>query len=104
MLIPRDAYVLIKPDTPGEDVKRHFSLPVLISGSLGRGIVVSVGPGRTHDNGTVSPITLRVGDRVIYERSEIHEITHEGDRLCLMREWHIIAVEDSHTDAEPAKP
>ena len=57
-----------------------------------RGKVISVGDGRLLDNGTRSPLQVKVGDRVLFT-SYAGEQFKLGDReLLLMREEDILAV------------
>ena len=57
-----------------------------------RGKVISVGDGRLLDNGTRSPLQVKVGDRVLFS-SYAGDTFKLGDReLLLMREEDILAV------------
>jgi chaperonin GroES len=52
-----------------------------------RGIVVAVGPG-TKEN----PVTLKVGDNVLYGKYSGTELQHEGNDYLIMREADILAI------------
>ena len=52
-----------------------------------RGIVVAVGPG-TADN----PVTLTVGDTVLYGKYAGTELNHEGTDYLIMKEADILAI------------
>ena len=52
-----------------------------------RGKVVAVGNGKTDE-----PMTVKVGDEVLYGKYAGTEITHEGKELLIMRESDIYAV------------
>ena len=52
-----------------------------------QGLVVAVGGGKKDE-----PMTLKVGDRVLYGKYSGTEITHEGKDYLIMRESDIFAV------------
>ena len=52
-----------------------------------RGIVVAVGPG-TKEN----PVTVKVGDNVLYGKYSGTELQHEGKDYLIMREADILAI------------
>ena len=52
-----------------------------------KGTVVAVGPGKKDE-----PMTVKVGDSVLYGKYAGTEITVEGDNYLIMRESDIVAV------------
>ena len=52
-----------------------------------KGIVVAVGKG-TKDN----PMTVKVGDTVLYGKYSMTELKHQGEELIIMRESDIFAI------------
>ena len=57
------------------------------------GVVLAVGPGRFGDEGDIIPMTVSVGDRVIFNAGWDNEVTMEDDREhFLVRETDILAV------------
>jgi chaperonin GroES len=53
------------------------------------GTVVEVGAGRLHDNGTLTPLLVQAGDRVlfgVYAGTEIPEAAGMGKDMMIMRE------------------
>ena len=57
-----------------------------------RGKVVAVGTGKMNDDGKVTPLHLKVGDKVLYGKYGGTEITIDGKDLLIMRESDIYAV------------
>jgi chaperonin GroES len=57
-----------------------------------RGKIVSVGDGRLMDDGTRSPLQVKVGDRVIFSSYAGETFKIGDDELLLMREDEILAV------------
>ena len=57
-----------------------------------RGVIVSVGDGRTLDNGSKAPLQVKVGDRVLFS-SYAGDAFKVGElELLLMREEDILAI------------
>ena len=54
--------------------------------------VVKVGPGRTLEDGTVRPMTVKEGDRVLLSRYPTNEVKIEGQDYVIIREDEILAV------------
>jgi len=52
------------------------------------GTVVAVGDGKVLEDGTIQPMTIEVGDRVIISTGE--EVTVDGEKLVILFEQDII--------------
>jgi chaperonin GroES len=57
-----------------------------------QGEVLSVGPGKKDDKGTVSPMDVKVGDRVLFGKYAGTTVKIDGEELLVMREEDIMAV------------
>jgi chaperonin GroES len=57
-----------------------------------QGEVKAVGNGKRQDNGTVWPIDLKVGDRVLFGKYSGQTVKMDGEELLVMREEDIMAV------------
>ena len=56
------------------------------------GRVLAVGTGRTLDNGTVLPLTVKVGDKIIYSKYSGSEIKLEGKEVLIISEKDVLAI------------
>lgn len=56
------------------------------------GIVVAVGPGKTGDDGKVTPIDLKEGQEVIYKKYSGTDVKDEGKDYLLITAEDILAV------------
>jgi len=61
--------------------------------SVGRGEVLAHGPGQVSDRGITLPMTVKVGDIVIFHREMADEIMVEGNKLLVINEKLILAKE-----------
>jgi chaperonin GroES len=57
-----------------------------------QGEVLAVGPGRKNDKGEISPISVKVGDRVLFGKYSGQTVKVDGDELLVMKEDDLFAV------------
>ena len=57
-----------------------------------QGEVLAVGPGRTSEEGKLVPLTVKVGDRVLFGRYGGQPVKVDGEELLVMREEDLFAV------------
>jgi chaperonin GroES len=90
---PMSDRVLIKEHTDDKEKKTASGIiiPATVNEDKGskRGEVVAVGPGRT-DAGKIVPMTVKVGDTVIFQWGD--KIKVENDDLYIVRESEILAI------------
>ena len=56
------------------------------------GEVISVGNGKISENGTVHPLDVKPGDKVLFGKYSGTEVKVDGEELLVMREDDIMAV------------
>lgn len=56
------------------------------------GKIVAVGPGRTNDDGKLVPVTVKVGDSVLYSKYAGTEYKQAGTEYLILRESDLLAV------------
>jgi chaperonin GroES len=56
------------------------------------GMIRAVGTGRTLDNGTTVPMSVKVGDRVIYSKYSGSEIKVDGKDVLIISEKDVLAI------------
>jgi chaperonin GroES len=56
-----------------------------------QGEIVAVGPGK-YEDGKLAPMTVKVGDRVLYGKYSGTEVTIEGENVLILRESDVLAV------------
>jgi chaperonin GroES len=57
-----------------------------------QGEIIAVGKGKTNDEGTVRPLEVKVGDRVLFGKYSGQAFKMEGEEYLQMREDDIIGV------------
>jgi len=56
------------------------------------GVVVSVGKGRSNDEGKVLPLDVKPGDHVLFEKHYADEIKIAGEDFLIIQELHILGI------------
>ncbi len=57
-----------------------------------QGEVLAVGPGRKMEDGSVNPVSLEVGDKVIFSKYAGTEIKVGGEELTILSESDVFAI------------
>ena len=79
--------VVIRPAAAEAKTAGGIIIPDTAKEKPQRGIVVAAGPGKKDE-----PVTVKVGDNVLYGKYAGTEITYEGKEYLIMRESDIYAV------------
>ncbi len=85
--------VVIRPLEAESKTKGGIVLPDTAKEKPQQGEVIAVGKGKVLDNGTMQPVEVKVGDKVLYGKYSGNEITtKEGEELLIVREEDILAI------------
>ena len=79
--------VLVKPAEAEEKTSSGIIIPDTAKEKPMEGEVIAVGCGKKDE-----PMTVKVGDKVLYGKYSGTEITYEGEKYLIMRESDIYAV------------
>ena len=95
MLRPIDARVIVEKKVKQEQTESGIFLPDSVDeqAQVVEGDVIAVGPGsRNMMNGEPMPMSIEVGDTIVYTKFSATEIQHEGEEFFVVTERDIIAV------------
>lgn len=84
--------VLVKPAAAEEKTKSGIFIPDTAKEKPMQGEIVAVGNGKVAEDGKVTPLQLKVGDKVLYGKYAGTEISFEGEEYLIMRESDIFAI------------
>ena len=56
--------------------------------------VIAVGDGRVLDNGTKVPVSVKVGDTVLFDKYAGNEVEYQGDKYLVVHDKDLVAVVD----------
>lgn len=88
---PLDDRILVKKNVPVTKTTGGIIIPDTASDKPQDGIVIEVGPGKRDNNGNRIPLSVDVGDKVIFGKNAGTEITFENEEYWIMLESEIIA-------------
>ncbi|MBN8571092.1 MAG: co-chaperone GroES [Ignavibacteria bacterium] len=84
--------VVVKPNAAEEKTASGIIIPDTAKEKPMHGEVVAVGSGKVAEDGKVTPLTLKKGDKVLYGKYSGTEITIEGEEYLIMRESDVYAI------------
>ena len=90
-LKPLSDRIVVKADKADETTASGIILPDTAKEKPQIGTVVSVGPGKQNDSGSVIKMTLKKSDKVLYGKYSGTEVNIDGEELLIMRESDILA-------------
>ena len=92
---PLSDHILIEPIKEEEKTKSGILLPETVEHKkLSRGKVVAVGPGKIMENGVRAPISIKVGETVLFKEpwSEENKLKEGDNEYFLVEENDILAI------------
>ena len=84
--------VLVEAAAAEETTKGGLYIPDTAKEKPQRGKIIAVGTGRVADDGKVTPLTVKVGDEILYGKYSGTELSLEGHDYMIMRESDIYAI------------
>jgi chaperonin GroES len=85
--------IVVKPLEALEKTKGGILLPDTAKEKPQEGEVLAVGKGKLSDSGTVQPLEVKVGDKILYGKYTGTEITtKDGEEVLIMREEDVLAI------------
>lgn len=84
--------ILVKRNEEPTKTRSGLFLPETGKEKPSEGTVLAVGNGRIADDGKITPLTVKVGDRVIFGKYSGTEIKVEGEDRLILREDDILGI------------
>ncbi len=91
MLRPLHDYVVLEKVKEEEKTQSGIILTEKPKDQPSKGLVIAVGPGKTED-GTLVPVDLKAGQKVIYKKYSGTEVTEDKKDYLLIKAEDILAV------------
>lgn len=92
---PLADYVLVEPAEKETTLPSGIVLPDTSKEKPQEGKVLAVGPGKKDEDGDAIPMSVKVGDTVIYKKWGGTDIKVDGKDYLLIREEDILAIIES---------
>jgi chaperonin GroES len=84
--------VLVKPAAAEEKTKSGIIIPDTAKEKPMQGEVIAVGQGKLTEDGKLTPLQVKVGDKILYGKYAGTELTFDGNDYLIMRESDIFAI------------
>lgn len=91
-LTPLHDRVIVRAAQPEETSKGGIIIPDTAKEKPMQGEIVAAGTGKISENGTVSPLQVKAGDKVLYGKYAGTEVSVDGEEFLIMRESDIFAI------------
>ncbi len=90
---PLGDHVIVKPITEDEVTKAGIVLPDTVDKDRPeKGEVVAVGEGKLLNNGEKAPMSVKVGDKVVFKKYSPDEIKVDDEEYLVISESDILAI------------
>ena len=89
---PLHEKVLVRRLEEEEISKGGIIIPDSAKEKPAEGEIIAVGNGRISDDGKVTPLDVKVGDKVLFGKYSATEVKVDGEELLIMGEDNILAV------------
>jgi chaperonin GroES len=84
--------ILVRRVEEGETVRGGIIIPDTAKEKPQEGEVISVGKGKSNDEGKVFPLDVKSGDRVLFGKYAGTEIKIDGEEFLIMREEEVLGI------------
>jgi chaperonin GroES len=84
--------ILVRRIEEGETVRGGIIIPDTAKEKPQEGEVISVGKGKSNDEGKVFPLDVKSGDRVLFGKYAGTEIKIDGEEFLIMREEEVLGI------------
>jgi chaperonin GroES len=91
-LTPLHDRVIVKPAESEETTKGGLIIPDTAKEKPMRGEIIAIGEGKVAEDGKKQPLTVKIGDNVLYGKYSGTEISVDGVDYLIMRESDIFAI------------
>ncbi|MDP9130979.1 MAG: co-chaperone GroES [Candidatus Binatota bacterium] len=89
---PLQDRVIVKRIAEEEKTKGGIIIPDTAKEKPQEGKVIAVGKGKTNDDGKITPLDVKVNDRILFGKYSGTEINVDGEEHLIMREDDILGV------------
>ena len=84
--------ILVRRLEEGETVRGGIIIPDSAKEKPQEGEVISVGKGKSNDEGKVFPLDVKAGDNVLFGKYSGTEIKLDGEEFLIMREEEVLGI------------
>lgn len=91
-LTPLHDRILVRRVEESETTRGGIIIPDTAKDKPQEGEVISVGKGKVNDEGKVTPLAVKAGDRILFGKYSGSEIKIDGEEFLIMREEEVLGI------------
>jgi chaperonin GroES len=84
--------ILVRRVEEGESIRGGIIIPDSAKEKPQQGEVISVGKGKSNDEGKVFPLDVKAGDTILFGKYSGTEIKLDGEEFLIMREEEVLGI------------
>jgi len=84
--------ILVRRVEEGESIRGGIIIPDSAKEKPQQGEVISVGKGKSNDEGKVFPLDVKAGDTILFGKYSGTEIKLDGEDFLIMREEEVLGI------------
>jgi len=84
--------ILVRRIEEGESIRGGIIIPDSAKEKPQQGEVISVGKGKSNDEGKVFPLDVKAGDTILFGKYSGTEIKLDGEEFLIMREEEVLGI------------
>lgn len=92
MITPLQDRIIVKRAVEEEKSKGGIVIPDTAKEKPVRGLVVAVGPGKRLESGEIQPLSVKLGDEILFGKYAGTEVKLENQDYIVMREDDVMAI------------
>lgn len=93
-LKPLHDRIIVRPAQAEETTKGGIIIPDTAKEKPMQGEIIAIGQGKQAEDGKITPLQVKIGDKVLYGKYAGTEVTVDGEELLIMRESDVFAIID----------
>jgi chaperonin GroES len=91
-ITPLHDRVIVRRIEEGEQVRGGIIIPDTAKEKPQEGEVVSVGTGARGEDGTITPLDVKAGDKILFGKWSGTEVIVDGEDLIIMKESDVLGI------------
>jgi chaperonin GroES len=95
--------ILVHRLEEGESIRGGIIIPDSAKEKPQQGEVISVGKGKSNDEGKVFPLDVKAGDTILFGKYSGTEIKLDGEDFLIMREEEVLGIVKPSKPSKPTK-
>jgi len=91
---PLSDHIFVEALSEEKTTKGGIFIPESTEEKPEMGKVIAVGPGKTNDEGKIIPLSVKVGDKILFTKYSPNEIKIDDKEYLVIREDDVLAIID----------